>query len=125
MSPTMRRASGRSTRSSTRRSSSRIATRVSRALPLISISRFKATSLVRSLAGGLLLTGMITGAAPLVAQTLQYPDARKSDVVDVYHGTRVADPYRWLEDPDAPESRAWIEAQNRVTEAYLAAIPAR
>ena len=83
------------------------------------------TSLVRSLAGGLLLTGMITGAAPLVAQTLQYPDARKSDVVDVYHGTRVADPYRWLEDPDAPESRAWIEAQNRVTEAYLAAIPTR
>ena len=83
------------------------------------------TSLVRSLAGGLLLTGTITGAAPLVAQTLQYPDARKSDVVDDYHGTRVADPYRWLEDPDSPESRAWIEAQNRLTEAYLAAIPAR
>jgi prolyl oligopeptidase len=83
------------------------------------------TSLLRSLAGGFLLTGMFTSAAPAGAQTLQYPPARKSDVVDDYHGTRVPDPYRWLEDPDSPESRAWIESQNRLTEAYLAAIPAR
>jgi prolyl oligopeptidase len=45
--------------------------------------------------------------------------------VDDYHGTKVADPYRWLEDPDSPESRAWIEAENRLTAAYLVAIPAR
>jgi len=83
------------------------------------------TSLVRSLAGGLFLTGMFTSAVPAPAQTLQYPAARKSDVVDDYHGTRVADPYRWLEDPDSRESRAWIEAQNRLTAAYLAEIPAR
>ena len=83
------------------------------------------TSLVRSLAGGLFLTGMFTSAVSAPAQTLQYPAARKSDVVDDYHGTRVADPYRWLEDPDSPESRAWIEAQNRLTAAYLAEIPAR
>src|SRR5690348_4753642 len=83
------------------------------------------TSLLRSLAGGVLLTGMSTSAVPAPAQTLHYPPARKSDVVDDYHGTRVPDPYRWLEDPDSPESRAWIEAQNRLTEAYLAAIPAR
>ncbi len=83
------------------------------------------TSLLRSLAGSLLLTSMFAGAVPSHAQTLQYPAARKSDVVDDYHGTRVPDPYRWLEDPDSPESRAWIEAENQLTSAYLAAIPAR
>src|SRR5437763_14370186 len=83
------------------------------------------TSLLRSLAGGLFLTGMFSSAVPAPAQTLQYPAARKSDVVDDYHGTRVPDPYRWLEDPDSPESRAWIEAGNRLSAAYLAEIPAR
>ncbi len=56
---------------------------------------------------------------------LQYPTASKGDVVDDYHGTRVADPYRWLEDPDSPETRAWVEAENKVTFAFLEAIPAR
>ena len=76
---------------------------------------------------GVLLTVLTTGAAltPAAAQTLQYPPAPPGDVVDDYHGTKVADPYRWLEDPDAPATRAWIEAQNRLTETYLAEIPAR
>jgi prolyl oligopeptidase len=59
------------------------------------------------------------------AQSLQYPPTRKGDVVDVYHGTRITDPYRWLEDVDAPDTRAWVEAENRVTFAYLAQIPER
>src|SRR2546426_416078 len=194
MSPTMRRASGRSTRSSARRSSSRMATRVSRGLPLIRISRFKARSLgtgrpaaarrpvidpTRVLSGrrtgrgdepeqpiglessespmhtlnlsglatyvnspeisavsarrhapqreGLVLVAMLlsgAGATP-AAQTIQYPAARRGDVVDDYHGTKVPDPYRWLEDVDAPETHAWIEAENRVTDAYLAQIGER
>ncbi|HYK83180.1 MAG TPA: prolyl oligopeptidase family serine peptidase [Gemmatimonadales bacterium] len=74
----------------------------------------------------LLTATSLDGAArALAAQTLPYPPARRGDVVDNYHGTPVADPYRWLEDPDAPETRAWIEAENRVTDAYLAQIPAR
>src|SRR5213594_152529 len=54
-----------------------------------------------------------------------YTTLFRSDVVDDYHGTRVADPYRWLEDPDSPETRQWIDAENRVTEGYLAHIPQR
>ena len=54
-----------------------------------------------------------------------YPDAPKSDIVDVYHGVEVPDPFRPLEDPDAPETRVWIEAQNEVTGAYLDGIRER
>jgi len=50
---------------------------------------------------------------------------RHDDVVDDYHGTKVADPYRWLEDTDSPETRAWIEAQNALTFGWLGAIPER
>jgi len=56
---------------------------------------------------------------------LTYPQPRRSDQVDDYHGTKVADPYRWLEDTDSPETRAWIEAENKVTDSYLAQIPYR
>ncbi|MFY0573928.1 prolyl oligopeptidase family serine peptidase [Cystobacter fuscus] len=56
---------------------------------------------------------------------LSYPAARKDDVVDDYHGTKVADPYRWLENPDSPESRQWIEAENQLTFGYLEKIPLR
>ena len=56
---------------------------------------------------------------------LSYPDARLGDVVDDYHGTSIADPYRWLEDADSAETRTWIEAQNRLTEAWLSQIPQR
>jgi prolyl oligopeptidase len=50
---------------------------------------------------------------------------RKDAHVDVLHGVAVADPYRWLEDGDSPEVRAWDEAQNEATRAWLAAIPGR
>jgi len=54
-----------------------------------------------------------------------YPQTRRVEQVDDYHGTIVPDAYRWLEDLDSPETVAWIEAQNQVTFSYLEQIPAR
>lgn len=54
-----------------------------------------------------------------------YPDTKKVDTIDVYHGNEVADPYRWLEDDLSEETEAWVEAQNEVTFDYLEQIPFR
>lgn len=58
-------------------------------------------------------------------KTFIYPPTRKADQVDDYHGTKVADHYRWLEDPDSEETKAWVEAQNQITFGYLGEIEAR
>jgi prolyl oligopeptidase len=54
-----------------------------------------------------------------------YPAAPRADVVDVLHGESVADPFRPLEDPDAPAVRTWIDAQNTLTRAHLDRYPGR
>jgi prolyl oligopeptidase len=55
----------------------------------------------------------------------QYPHTATIDQVDNYHGTLVPDPYRWLEDTDSAETRAWIETQNKLTFEFLEQIPER
>ncbi|MBL8896165.1 MAG: S9 family peptidase [Planctomycetes bacterium] len=55
----------------------------------------------------------------------QYPATRKVEQIDVYHGTKVADPYRWLEDDRSAETAAWVEAQNAVSFGYLEKLPYR
>ena len=85
---------------------------------------------LRRLALVLALTAvLVLVALPAQAEEprLTYPETRQVDQVDTYHGTSVADPYRWLEE-DIRESepvRRWVEAQNRVTNSYLEAIPER
>src|ERR1044071_393175 len=72
-----------------------------------------------------LMGATILLGSSLFAGEFHYPQARKGDQMDDYHGTKVADPYRWLENPDSPESREWIEAENKLTFGYLEKIPAR
>ena len=57
------------------------------------------------------------------AEPMKYPDTRKVAQTDNYHGTVVADPYRWLEDDNSADTKAWVKAQNEVSEKFLAAIP--
>jgi prolyl oligopeptidase len=59
------------------------------------------------------------------SQPLVYPPAKKGDVVDDYFGTKVPDPYRWLEDTDSPETVAWVKAENALTSSYLENLPDR
>jgi prolyl oligopeptidase len=53
------------------------------------------------------------------------PTSRRGDVVETLHGHEVADPYRWLEDPDSAETRAWVEEQNRCSRAHLDSLASR
>ncbi|HEY6804642.1 MAG TPA: prolyl oligopeptidase family serine peptidase [Pyrinomonadaceae bacterium] len=56
---------------------------------------------------------------------ITYPESKKVDVVDDYFGTKVPDPYRWLEDENSAETKSWVQAQNATTFAYLDKIPYR
>jgi len=81
--------------------------------------------------GALLFAVLVFYAGSALAQQngdlkrLNYPAAPTSNQVDDYHGTKVSDAYRPLEDPDSAPTRAWIEAENKLTFSYLEKIPAR
>ncbi len=62
---------------------------------------------------------------PVQANKLPYPKPRKVNHTDTYFGTVVADPYRWMEDDNSEETKAWVEAENKVTFGYLEQIPFR
>jgi prolyl oligopeptidase len=69
--------------------------------------------------------GLSSTTEPGDSQSISYPQARTVDHVDDYNGIKVPDPYRWLEDLDSPETKAWVEAENKVTFSYLDKIPER
>lgn len=73
----------------------------------------------------LLLSGIMVMSCTPQQKKLTYPKAEKVDTVDVYFGTEVADPYRWLENDTSAATVAWVEAENKVTNEYLAQIPFR
>jgi len=71
------------------------------------------------------LAVLLGRASPAPGQSFDYPETKTVDSVDVYHGTRVPDPYRWMEDFDSEEVTQWVERQNELTFGYLEAIPER
>ena len=81
---------------------------------------------VQRLTEAAFLIGIAFGSS-LVAQkpSLNYPSARRADVIDNYFGTKVADSYRWMEDLNSPELKQWIDAENALAFGYLNALPQR
>ena len=71
----------------------------------------------------LALPALAPAAEPAVK--LDYPKTARTDLTDDYFGTKVADPYRWLEDTDSAETTEWVKAQNKLTLPYLKALPER
>ena len=72
-----------------------------------------------------LVMAILISCTGLVKKTIEYPLTKKGDVIDSYFGTKVPDPYRWLEDDKSTETSAWVKEQNKVTFGYLEAIPYR
>jgi prolyl oligopeptidase len=87
----------------------------------VSVRTFAAAAL----AAAALSCGGGGGTSGGTAARMTYPETRKDDVVDDYFGTKVPDPYRWLEDLNSPETARWVAAENAVTEAYLGTLPDR
>ena len=75
----------------------------------------------------LTISVLMTGKtmAQQLQPTIHYPETKRTDTIDHYHGTDIADPYRWLEDDHSAETRAWVISQNEVTQSYLKNIPFR
>jgi prolyl oligopeptidase len=73
----------------------------------------------------LTLAALLCSSSTLYSQTVSYPKTKKIEFFDTYHGIKVPDPYRWLEDDNSAETKEWVKAENEVTHAYLNAIPFR
>ena len=76
-------------------------------------------------AAAALISTALVATLNLMSAPLHYPATSKSNIVDTYHGVRVEDPYRWLEDDNAPATQDWVKRQNEVTFGYLQDIPQR
>ena len=73
----------------------------------------------------ILLTAVLPIMVPAYAAPLNYPPTRRADTTEKLHGTTIADPYRWMEDIDSAETTAWVEAQAKLTDAFLSKLPGR
>ncbi len=96
-----------------------------RLLVVTAILMITISGLMRQISPSVFGQHSTSGSVGKMNNSIIYPIARKSDQIDDYHGMKVADPYRWLEDLDSEETRAWVQAENNLTFNYLNEIPAR
>src|ERR1700722_18066984 len=80
---------------------------------------------IAGFAGAILIVTIGTASGDKTNGALKYPEAPRSPTTDDYHGTKVADPCRPLEAPDAPATREWAQAENEVRFRFLETIPER
>ena len=71
------------------------------------------------------LTLLAAVVPALAGAAWNYPEAKKSDQTDDYFGTKIADPYRWMEELDSPDTQAWVQAENALTDSVVGAMPER
>ncbi len=88
-------------------------------------NRILLLSLILSILSACGQTNKASTASSATSNKITYPETAKGTVVDEYFGTKVADPYRWLEDDLSEQTAAWVKAQNKVTFDYLGKIPMR
>ena len=81
--------------------------------------------IMKKLVSSIFIASVVSQAVNAQTNQMNYPTTNKKEVIDVYFNTKIADPYRWLEDDRSAETAAWVTAQNNVTFAYLDQIPYR
>jgi Serine proteases of the peptidase family S9A len=68
---------------------------------------------------------LLLSLGTVMAKNYEYPDTAKGNQVGDYHGTKIADPYRWLENSDSPETVDWVKKENAISLPYLEKLPSR
>ena len=74
---------------------------------------------INCLSAAILICSCASAQQMTTTNPLQYPATKKVDTVDTYFDTKVPDPYRWLEDDRAADTKEWVKEENKVTQAYL------
>lgn len=99
--------------------------KVDKTEPLLIFSCLNANCMLKQIVSGICALAAVSSFSQKSPMKINYPVTKKVDTVDVYHGVKVTDPYRWLEDDRSDETNLWVDKQNEITNYYLDQIPFR